>query len=100
MKASELFKHLEEGGRIKPKNHTFDYDYNAIDDGLLIDIFDHPNNYEIAKPKKKIKLYRYTYQGEDNYVWETCWSTEPSHEHKNCKLLKTEEKEIEVDDDA
>ena len=57
----------------------------------LSDIFSHPELFEIVKPKKKIKLYRYTYR-DGARVWQSFWSVDRPDPGRN--LIKTETKEI------
>lgn len=52
----------------------------------------------LVKPKKKITLYRYTlkFNGEEEYSL-TNWTSNPNANYHNCKKIRTETKEIEVD---
>ena len=62
-------------------------------------------NYEPVVEKQKIKLFRYTYTGNDKIFYETNWCSLTWEDAKmapdkwgvdDCTLLKTEEKEIEI----
>lgn len=105
MKGWELYKHIEEGGKIE-----------RISDGRISDrmqlkndpghnslgfVLENPGSFKIVKPKKKIKLYRYTYivnDTDDNFskYEQSGWLYGGM---KVCNtIVKTEEKEIEIDD--
>lgn len=105
---AQIWKHLLEGGRIKNENVT---GHNFLKDGELyhsdgfrdISAFLFPKEwsiYEEPKPKKKITLYNYTYEDTEN-IWESGFTTKKFESIgflSETKLLKTESKEIEVDD--
>jgi len=61
------------------------------------------DEWEIVKPKKKIKLYRYTYKSPylNDHIYETNFMSKAWEDFmdKDDILLKTEEKTIEVDDE-
>ena len=61
------------------------------------------DEWEIIKPKKKIKLYRYTYKSPylNDHIYETNFMSKAWEDFmdKDDILLKTEEKTIEVDDE-
>ena len=103
MKAWELIKHLEEGGTISHKlwkGVKFTQLYNET---MPFDPCQHPicvpEAWEIDKPKKKIKLYRYTLGDSKNNYYQTQWQTDIwEYNHDDYALLKAEEKVIEIDE--
>ena len=50
----------------------------------------------IVKPKRKITLYRYTYEGRDEEILQTFWKSTNFKDYGD--IIKTETKEIEIDD--
>ena len=108
MLASELIKHLEEGGEIESREYeNVDYDFLISGDLYLdyyLSLFQNPEQFQIVKPKKKIKLYRYTYwqnssphyYGQSDWLsvsWQECYLSKETYD-----LVSTETKEIEIDD--
>ena len=112
MKSWELFKHLEEGKCITFKggaSNSTHFKINNLPFGIITDILCKPNDFEIIKPKEKIKLYRHLskiyYQGDytENQYGLSNWTSLTAKKYvdicciKGTKILKTEEKEIEID---
>lgn len=72
-----------------------------------VDYLNHLDNFEPVLEKKKITLYRYTYQlryGFSITQKQSEWSNKSIEEYKsdygrNFKLLTTESKEIEIDEE-
>ena len=111
MKAWELIKHLEEGGEIKEmgREEVFNWDkFNHTKNSSHIAHFMfNPHFWKIVKPKKKIKLYRYTIRRKIGTYYQTRWVSAEFNGPDFDNLvdvmvgdtrIKTEEKEIETED--
>lgn len=104
---AEIWRHLLNGGKITIGNHKAylflkDDELYSSDGYKDVSVFDWPEKwsiYEEPKPKKKVTLYNYTYESKDK-IYETGFSSLDFNMFPliRGKLLKTESKEIEVDD--
>lgn len=63
------------------------------------DIIENIKYFNEVKQKKKIILYRYTYQRENKSVFTVNWDSDnqPDIMNRHLKIVKTETKEIEID---
>ena len=89
---SEIFKHLEEGGRVRINGHIYtEKDKQRVCRIWSNTISNSPS--EAYLLPKKVKLFRYTYKTGDKTVqskWTTqLWVDVPSNE-----ILKTEQKDV------
>jgi len=101
----EIYSALINGKKIR-KETWCNNEFIHLADGLMSDehgrkvyhVFDQPlawSLYEEPKKMKTVTLYRYTYQ-ELGHFFQTPWRSMPFD--SNLKLLKTEEKTIEIED--
>jgi hypothetical protein len=83
---------------IKSKVNRIEGDHVYIDEEYSIPAED-LKDWEPAIEKRKVKLYRYTHLGPDIHVRQTSWISQSWEEiGYHSTLVKTEEKEIEVEE--
>lgn len=108
----EIWQHLISGGKVGVINDKESY-FFLNEEGRVCHrngYFAHRNFsnhecfciYEEPKPKKKVNLYRHTFQWKDGDIWQSVWTDQRADSYAKRyteypKLLMTEAKEIEVD---
>lgn len=106
----EMMEYLVNSGKITYKNWDENKYCFLNKDGYLVNelgnsctpnpsLFDQCKPYQEPKKKKQITFYRSTFSGGKGYYFQGQWTTdnEPKHSYK---VVKTETKTIEVDDET